>query len=229
MKRHILLVPMLGIGAFAILVLAFYAIQGRHQQSELQRVHAEIGSLSSSVERLQHTERNAAADRLFEQIAASSRPAPREEPAPQAGPADSTTPRGGARPRPLEVAEVRDLYESSFTHEKPDPQWVAEAQSTAEAKLTGAMPETSQVRSIACRSSMCRLETVHEDVEHYQQFVQSAFFNPETKLWNGGFFSTPLSAPGDGKLVIVSYLARDGEDLPPVSPDDHPTDRDRPE
>jgi hypothetical protein len=40
--------------------------------------------------------------------------------------------------------------------------------------------------------------------------------SPETKLWNGGFFSTPLTDPVDGRLVIVSYLARDGEEMAPA-------------
>jgi hypothetical protein len=63
---------------------------------------------------------------------------------------------------------------------------------------------------------MCRFETIHENLPAYQQFVQDAFLNPETKIWNGGFFTTELTDPVDGKLMIVSYLARDGEDLEPV-------------
>lgn len=63
---------------------------------------------------------------------------------------------------------------------------------------------------------MCRFETVHEDTDHAHQFMQRAFMNAETQIWNGGFFSTAVPEVGTDKLVIVSYLARDGEDLDPV-------------
>jgi len=60
---------------------------------------------------------------------------------------------------------------------------------------------------------MCRIETVHQGLESYRTFVQDAFISPETKLWNGGFFSAEFADPIDGKLVTVSYLAREGEEL----------------
>lgn len=61
---------------------------------------------------------------------------------------------------------------------------------------------------------MCRIETMHEDAEHYRQFVESAFSNPETKLWNAGFFTSSVTDPQSGRLVVVSYLAHEGEGLP---------------
>jgi hypothetical protein len=227
MNKHVLIAPMLGVGALAI--FGFDAVQGRHQQSALQRIHAEVSSLTNSVERLQHTQRNAVAQGFLNKVAA---PVPRVNPqerAPQAAPVDSAPPRESTTAHPPDVAKVRDLLETSFTGEQPDPQWVAQAQSTAKTKLTEAMPDTSSVRSIACRSSMCRIETIHEDVQHYQEFVQRAFLNPETKVWNGGFFSTPLTAPGNGKLVVVSYLARDGADLPANSSAESAAKGERPE
>jgi hypothetical protein len=63
---------------------------------------------------------------------------------------------------------------------------------------------------------MCRIETAHQDLDQYQQFVRRALMDPETKLWNGGFFATLLAEPTEGRVTTVAYLARDGEALPPM-------------
>jgi hypothetical protein len=46
--------------------------------------------------------------------------------------------------------------------------------------------------------------------------MNSAFGDPKTKVWNGNFFSGPVGElPQDGgKLSTVTYVAREGQDLP---------------
>jgi hypothetical protein len=63
---------------------------------------------------------------------------------------------------------------------------------------------------------MCRFETVHEDVNMVHQFMQRALMDGETQIWEGGFFSTRVPEVGTDKLVIVTYLAREGESLEPA-------------
>jgi hypothetical protein len=120
------------------------------------------------------------------------------------------------RPPPLQPAELRDRLEGAFLNQPADVRWSDEARRTAETRLPAALPGTSKLQALECRGAMCRIETAHQGVEGYQQFVNAAFRDSATKLWNGGFFSTVLGDPVDGKLVTVAYLAREGEALPRV-------------
>jgi hypothetical protein len=125
--------------------------------------------------------------------------------------------------RPLiEPAEARDQLESAFLEEGTDPGWARQAERTVQEKLRGSMPDASAVRSIECRSSICRIETAHQDPGAYGQFVDSVFKSPETQIWNSSSFSTPLRSDDRGGMVIVSYLAREGEAHPPLDPSASP-------
>lgn len=112
---------------------------------------------------------------------------------------------------------MRDAYEIMFENDHADTSWTGAEIRSATERLTAALPEGSGLRSFDCRESMCRIETIHPDVSHYHAFVRSAFIEPETKIWNAGTSSSLLSGePAEGgSLVTVSYLARDGHDLPP--------------
>jgi hypothetical protein len=192
-------------------VAAMVVVERRHEAAELRGLRAAVASLSASVD----SSRQRADDResvgaMLRQIAA--RPTQQEPvpptttPAPEAPQARAPTP-----------AEVRDKLDGVFAGEQVDTKWAQEARAKAEGKLAAAMPATSALRSVECRASMCRVETVHEDLGSYRQFVEKAFQDPETRVWNGGFFSTPVDKRDDGTLVIVAYLAREGEALPPLA------------
>ena len=152
---------------------------------------------------------------------ARPRPAPRavalaEPSLPPPDPHVAEPERDAVRTRRVEPAMIRQRLDDYFARERPDPGWAYDAQRTAEARIVGAIPKTSEVRSIECRASMCRIETAHQDLDQYQQFVHRALMDPETKLWNGGFFATLLGEPAEGRVTTVAYLARDGEALPPM-------------
>lgn len=137
---------------------------------------------------------------------------------------DAGTPAGSIaaavdRPAPtlLTPREVGgELEEVFFTADEKDHAWAREAESVAATKLRDLLPQGSELRSLQCRGSMCRIETMHADLTAYQQFVQSAALDPTTHLWNGGMFSTIVDdAPTpDGRLTTVAYIAREGEPLP---------------
>jgi len=150
---------------------------------------------------------------------ARQRPAPRavartEPSPPPPDPHVAEPERDAGRTRHVEPAVIRERLDDQFARERPDPAWAPDAQRTAEARIVGAISKTSEVRSIECRASMCRIETAHQDLDHYQQYVHRAFMDPETHLWNGGFFATLLGEPTESRVTTVAYLARDGEALP---------------
>ncbi|MGK3984788.1 hypothetical protein WME99_17210 [Sorangium sp. So ce136] len=167
-------------------------------------------------------------------VAAAAEPAPRapgggarprsapraaalaEPPPPPPQPREAEPERDGGDAGRVEPAVIRERLDERFARERRDPAWTVDAQRTAESRVAGAIPETSEVRSIECRASMCRIETTHQDLNQYQQFVHRAFMNPETHLWNGGFFATLLGEPADGRVTTVAYLAREGEALPSI-------------
>lgn len=184
-------------------LIAMHLADQRRHESELAEIRSELGARSAPRAERALSE----APRLASGPAASIRVA--EAPAP--------APAAEAPPKPpMEAAEVRDHLEGTFTQQRADVQ-SDEARQTAEARLTAVLPATAKLQSLECRTSLCRIETIHQSAESYQQFVKGAFLDPKTKIWNAGFFSTQLTDPVDGKLVIVSYLARDGEELPPIA------------
>jgi hypothetical protein len=118
----------------------------------------------------------------------------------------------------LQPAQLRDRMEGIFYDERVDASWADRALRLAQERIAGTLSDGSDVRSIECRSSMCRIETSHTDEQHYHQFLRKAFLDPETELWNGSVFSTPLddASQAEGRIVVVAYLTRDGQAMPTV-------------
>ncbi|WP_163992868.1 hypothetical protein [Pyxidicoccus caerfyrddinensis] len=117
-------------------------------------------------------------------------------------------------PRPVPVEVVSERIEERFGTEPPDTAWARDAEHTAEGGVRAALPDHSLLRSVECRASMCRIETEHGDPERSQTFVRTAFMTPGRQVWNGGFLSMRSEDSADGKVVMVTYLARQGMELP---------------
>jgi hypothetical protein len=121
------------------------------------------------------------------------------------------------RPAAMAPEELRVQLDHAFQDEAVDETWTVQAAATARTRMAAVLPETSRLRSIECRASMCRLETAHKDPESYGKFLVGAFHDPATRLWNAGGFSTPLAdRDEEGRVVTVAFLAREGEALPQV-------------
>lgn len=126
---------------------------------------------------------------------------------------DPTAP--SARP-PITGASLREAYQGFFDGDQGDPSWTAPDEQRTELRLKEALPAGSALRSFDCRATMCRTETSHQDMPHYQAFVRAAFIDQETKVWNAGSSSSIISVAQDGSLVSVTFLGREGRDLPAV-------------
>lgn len=195
--------------------LGLVLLDREEQESKLETLDARLSALSAT----DAARRKAALEpgRLHSRAAA----APPAAMSPPGQP--ETAPRATedkARP-PMEPADVRARLDKLFVTESADPAWGAQASATAQTRLAEILPQSSRLRSIECRASMCRFETAHQDPESYRQFLTSAFQDPATKLWNGGGFSTPLSDHDEGgRVVTVAFLAREGQSLPPVWQDE---------
>ncbi|MCP3061089.1 hypothetical protein LXT21_20105 [Myxococcus sp. K38C18041901] len=80
--------------------------------------------------------------------------------------------------------------------------------------MSAALPDASHLRSIECRTRLCRIETEHADSEQSLSFMQKAFMSVERQVWNGAFVSVRGEPSVNGKISTVTYLAREGVDLP---------------
>ncbi|WP_437669358.1 hypothetical protein [Sorangium sp. So ce131] len=211
-------------GAFAAAAIGaatMFVLERGRQQEEIARMRDDMGALSRDLDEARSEAASAAAvRRLARRIEAAERTSPAPPPAPEERAAAPTQPGdepegpAAAEQRTATMAEVSERLQDVFAGEGIDAQWTAAARETARDKLSAALPDSSSLRSLECRSSMCRIETEHADLEQFQRFVQGAFMDPQKKPWNGGFFAMPVSDPSDGKVVVVSYLAREGEPLP---------------
>ncbi|WP_437978528.1 hypothetical protein WMF11_19395 [Sorangium sp. So ce295] len=208
------------IGAVTMFVLEWRRQEA--QEAELARMRAEMGELSRDLEEARGGTASAESVRRLERRLeaaarpnAALRPASGEEADASGQPDDeqgeSPAPAG---PRPVDMAEVSERIQDVFAQQTTDTQWTASASEAAREKLSSALPERSSLRTVECRSSMCRFETEHDDMAQMQQFMQEAFMDPQKRPWNGGFFAMPVSDPNTGKVMVVSYLAREGEELP---------------
>lgn len=124
-----------------------------------------------------------------------------------------------SEPRPLRPGDVRDGIERAFYREPRDPQWSRSAERTAEARLRGTLPKGATLHAVECHASLCRIESTHDSLDEYQQFVERAFMKIETQVWNGASYSTPVedgAAERGFPVAIVSYVAREGHALPQV-------------
>ncbi|HXU63869.1 MAG TPA: hypothetical protein VN962_19360 [Polyangia bacterium] len=112
-------------------------------------------------------------------------------------------------------AHYHEEYQAVFARETADQAWAARAEEVARAKLGAVLPEGSRIRSVECRATLCRVETAHRDKSSYFTFGRRAFVSGDGRLWNAATFSVPAD-PAFSEPVMVSYVAREGYDLPRI-------------
>jgi hypothetical protein len=116
--------------------------------------------------------------------------------------------------------EMRDHIEASFAADPP----VAPSQDLApglEKRVRAVIPAGSFVRSLECRSSLCRIETMHANLGDFRDFMQRAYLTPDTttRVSNGPVFAGLLAQPVEGQPVVaVAFLGREGTILPTLTP-----------
>jgi len=137
------------------------------------------------------------------------------------GPAEAKVSEDRTAPgSPLTADAMRDQIEASFALEAP----VAPNQDRTpdlEKRVHAVMPAGSSVRNLTCRTSLCRIETLHPSVEEFRDFVQRGYLTLDvaTRVSNGPVFVGLLAPPVEGQPVVgVAFLGRDGTTLPSLTP-----------
>jgi hypothetical protein len=177
----------------------------RAERTERERLQDQVTALSAAQQRDARdtaAPAQAALGRLVGAMAASAEPrtAPAE---PRTAPAEPPAP-----------FDPRARLDSAFLAQQADPAWTASASRLVESRIGAALPPGSALRGVECRASLCKIESDHPDLPHYQRFFQRAFVDQDTRAWNGAVTTAELADAGDGTVHVISYLAREGAALP---------------
>jgi len=104
------------------------------------------------------------------------------------------------------LAHVADEFGKEAVH----PTW--NPTNALRDKVSRALPKGSSIRTLECRSTMCRMETSHGDALAYQAFTRSFMLGGGAPpIWTGPAFLTvirEIERDGD-ELVAVAYLGRE--------------------
>lgn len=128
--------------------------------------------------------------------------------------AGAPPPAAPAPPKPLETADLADAVEVEFRSQPDDASWSVGAREKLTDSLRPLAGDGARLRSVECRTSFCRVEMTHESTAAYDSFAHH-MMDPSQRSWTGAVFSTRVGTPNDdGSSVTVTYLARDGYELP---------------
>jgi hypothetical protein len=117
--------------------------------------------------------------------------------------------------RRMTKQDMCDRYEIAFMSEPEDSVWASSARHVATERIQAVLPVGSALRAVDCRTSFCRIETSHGDMAHYKQFIDRALVEPQSSVWNGATF-TAVTDSSSANIIAVSYVSREGQNLPPL-------------
>jgi hypothetical protein len=188
----------LAAGGFLLYRLQTPAASAGVQGDDLARMQQELEQLKSDVRRK---------PQLI--------PVPVSPAAPAAAAEAASRTASPPAPPPTE-AEVLAHLGSSFSREPTDPRWSGEAATQARTALATRLTAGSAIQKVECKSTLCRMEISHLDLDSFRQSVRSTFLAPDNGLWNGAWMAAVVDT--DNGVRAVAYLARPGADLPIPEP-----------
>jgi hypothetical protein len=190
----------------------------RAEARQLAETRDQIGALRAQMHDLSRSRRvepSVPARAVFplddESNAGTGESAPASETSPDA--AALAGPKHGA---PNEAETVQQL-DRKFTAEARDSDWTGTAERDLHAALSATLPEGTTLGKVECRTSFCRVESFHQDLEHFQQFVDKAYMGREKQVWNAGFTAV-VTSQSPSRVTALSYVAREGQAIPALEP-----------
>jgi hypothetical protein len=171
-------------------------------REELRRVRTELERLRSDLAR---AERRIAELELVTSQAAVPGVAVAEP--------DDTRRTAAASPEPSDDGQ-RSAAARSFDAEADDPSWNPDSE--IEALVQAALPSGATLRSVVCRSTLCRVETSHPDTASQQAYA-STLSMPRPggpQPFKGVLFDSAKATVDGRELRSITYLVRSGHVFP---------------
>lgn len=119
------------------------------------------------------------------------------------------------KPAALKMEDVQLGLDREFYAAPRDRGWAADAENTVRNALRRTVAEGTQVESVHCNGSVCRIESTHASTTEYQKFVETSLAGTNSGMWNGAVFSSVVRDE-NGDVTVVSFVAREGTSLPRI-------------
>lgn len=116
-------------------------------------------------------------------------------------------------PKVPTTEEMRDGLNVHFYEEAVDTSWSETTRRQLQTRVSGLLPAGSKLVSMECRSTMCRAEVAHPDLEAHREFIRAGFSSP-AEMWRIAT-NVSLGEPADSaKVTSIVFLSREGRELP---------------
>lgn len=184
----------------------------RQHRAELAAVQGQLQELSQALAEQSQRDRVPSAAAMGIAGQPSPTAAPIQIPVPVRAEPSSGRP---ATPPPAPTQrELQARLERVVYSEGADPAWSSQAEQKARTGIQQLLPQSSQLESVHCSASLCRIEITHPSHEELQRFNEQVLFAPQPALWNGAAATALSPDSREGQLISVLYLSREGRSLP---------------
>ena len=172
----------------------------------------QMGRMRGELELLRAQQAAAGARPAAGSLSAPDHPAARDDPA--------ATARPSAADAQAETFQYVKHADQVLAAEPKDKSW-NDARDLPR-RVEGVLPSGSNLESVSCGTTLCRVETTHATLSAYRTFTRSMSFWPklgDTEIktfWPGPTAFLVVSDPGGetDPVRAVAYLARPGDNLP---------------
>jgi hypothetical protein len=189
-------------------IVGGFAFFQRQSNEQLSAVRAELEAFRR--EQISSQKQPRAFARDFRTAPVQPAEPPRQE---EREPEDA---KQGERPRsepdapsvPIEL--VTFTMDSAFKNESEGGRAAASAAEDIRDTVVPLLKGRSTVEAVECRSSMCRLSSVQDDMDSYTDFAYQVTHSDVCRQC----FWTKTGETGEGKPILTMYIAREGAQLP---------------
>jgi hypothetical protein len=115
---------------------------------------------------------------------------------------------------PTVAFDPAEFLMEAFSAQRDDPTWARRAEAMLQSTLGTRLTPPSTIESVECRAQLCRITTHHPSQDALSGFWLNAFKDPNERVLGGQAFTYVEDGDANDDLVAVSYVAREGHDLP---------------
>jgi hypothetical protein len=202
----------LGIVVAALLAHGFLGDRrARQADADLERMKDTIGRLEQNAKRTEES------PRATPVAIAMARQGRRDEAAQAPEDADKqpadTPERSSAAEAAPSLDDQKAYLQASFSDQAPDADWSRTATKQLHEMFEPLASNDTSLRSVDCRSTLCRVELTHTTEAEYRSFMTTVM-SGAMRDWKGPGGGGMLGTEPNGAVTTVLFLAREGAELP---------------